>query len=255
MRELTVVEARPKRKKARPATSTITESGPIPQPYLALAPKPLSTISRSYSQTLAASNLVLPSSFRRPATASSSANVVGTSSGDAGPSTSRNRERERERFANGLLAPPTIRAGGSSTPNAGRRERERDRPVSPGNVNNSGAGRRRVDRVRGLGAGNPSMTSLGHLGRIMESDPPATIDERGIGTQTPAAVPTTRRRRRIVRGDGDGDGVGGPGVSRRLTVSSREEGRAMGLARGASMRRLNVWDGRSLQFSAVAVRC
>jgi hypothetical protein len=91
------------------------------------------------------------------------------------------------------------------------------------------------------------MTSLGHLGRIMESDPPATIDERGSGTQTPVAVPATRRRRRIVRGDGDGDGVGGPGVSRRLTVSSREEGRAMGLARGASMRRLNVWDGRSSQ--------
>ncbi|KAL7422718.1 hypothetical protein Q5752_002010 [Cryptotrichosporon argae] len=39
------------------------------------------------------------------------------------------------------------------------------------------------------------------------------------------------RRRRVVSG-----------TQRTLTVSSREEGRAMGLARGASMRRFNVWD-------------
>ena len=35
------------------------------------------------------------------------------------------------------------------------------------------------------------------------------------------------------------------GLARRPTVSSREEGRALGLARGASMRRLNIWDGES----------
>jgi hypothetical protein len=232
--QLSYVAARTKRKKARPTTQPTPDSGPIPQPYLALAPKPLSSLSRSYLQTPTSSNLVLPSSFRRPATAVAGA----TSSGDAGPSSSRTRERERERFANGLLAPPAIRAGGSSTPTTTRR----DRPVSPGNAN-AGAtgGRRRTDRVRGLGPGNPSVTSLGQLGRIMESDPPATIDERlgNNGSQTPAAG--DRRRRRIVRGDD------GPGLSRRLTVSSREEGRAMGLARGASMRRLNVWDGTYLR--------
>jgi len=77
------------------------------------------------------------------------------------------------------------------------------------------------------------MTSLGHLGRIMETD---TIpgDDRN-------PTPAPRRRRRIVREVEEE----GPGLNRRLTVSSREEGRAIGLARGASMRRLNVWDGQS----------
>jgi hypothetical protein len=68
----------------------------------------------------------------------------------------------------------------------------------------------------------------------MESDSPA--EER---TTTPAPA-ATRRRRRIVREVEEGEPAG---ISRRLTVSSREEGRAIGLARGASMRRLNVWDG------------
>lgn len=35
-------------------------------------------------------------------------------------------------------------------------------------------------------------------------------------------------------------------------MSSREEGRAMGLARGASMRRVNVWDG---MFASILVVC
>lgn len=84
------------------------------------------------------------------------------------------------------------------------------------------------------------MTSLGHLGRILEADPAvAAISEEQVAGQGDqiANPPTARRRRRIVRGDDS------PGVGRRLTVSSREEGRALGLARGASMRRLNVWDG------------
>lgn len=87
------------------------------------------------------------------------------------------------------------------------------------------------------------MTSLGYLGRILESDLTATGTGAGADTEranqaTPAPA---RRRRQIVRGDGDE--VQGETPSRRLTVSSREEGRAIGLARGASMRRLNVWDG------------
>ena len=80
------------------------------------------------------------------------------------------------------------------------------------------------------------MTSLGHLGRIMETDTPTPTagDDRN-------PTPAPRRRRRIVREVEEE----GPGLNRRLTVSSREEGRAIGLARGASMRRLNVWDGQS----------
>jgi len=74
---------------------------------------------------------------------------------------------------------------------------------------------------------NASMLSLGQLGQIMETDP----------VETPDATPQ-RRRRRIVRGEDGGT------LARRLTVTSREEGRALGLARGASMRRLNVWDGQ-----------
>lgn len=248
MTDIVASAPRAKRKKARPTTApTLTSSQPtslrpIPQPYLALAPKPISSYSRSrLEEQPSSSNLVLPSSFRRPTTAQA------TSSGDAGPSTARNtRERERERFANGLLAPPAIRAGGTS--------RNRNRPVSPsgnnvptsasGNSNsNPNATRRRQDRngaVRGLGTGNPSMTSLGHLGRIMEADPTLnTVAEERSGSGQVGDPPATRRRRRVVRGEE------GPRVERRLTVSSREEGRAIGLARGASMRRLNVWDGES----------
>lgn len=70
----------------------------------------------------------------------------------------------------------------------------------------------------------------------MESD---NVGEERTTTPAPAVPAATRRRRRIVREVEDE----GPGISRRLTVSSREEGRAIGLARGASMRRLNVWDG------------
>ena len=169
--------------------------------------------------------MVLPSSYRRPATAQGNPTTT-NGGGDAGPSTRRERDRDRDRermFANGLLAPPTIRAG-ANTPSG--------RAVSP-----SGRRRRTQAQAVGMGAGNPSMTSLGQLGRIMETDPQAAGDDRNQ-TQTPAPA---RRRRRIVRADGEE----GQGVSRRLTVSSREEGRAIGLARGASMRRLNVWDGTS----------
>jgi len=205
-----------KRKKAKP-TPTPDPNRPIPQPYLALAPRPLSSQAR---QEISNPNLVLPSSYRRPTTSQSQRT-------DAGPS-SRRRE-EGERFVSGLLAPPTVRAGaGSST----------SRPSE---------GRRRTDRLRQTGqghaAGNASMTSLGHLGRIMESDTPGQGDDRN-------PTPAPRRRRRIVREVEDE----GAGLTRRLTVSSREEGRAIGLARGASMRRLNVWDGTYLSYLPRPIR-
>lgn len=108
---------------------------------------------------------------------------------------------------------------------------------------------------------NVSMASLGQLGHILESG--RLPDEAGAYAETGPAVgaPDTaegqtqtltqgqgaaqRRRRRIVRGEGGA-------IARRPTVSSREEGRALGLARGASMRRTNVWDGE-LTFYIVAV--
>jgi hypothetical protein len=200
-----------KRKKAKP-TPTPDPNRPIPQPYLALAPRPLSSQA---SQQPSNPSLVLPSSYRRPTTSQSQRP-------DAGPSTSRRRE-EGERFVSGLLAPPTVRAGASTS--TGTRPAE--------------GGRRRTDRLRQTGqghaAGNASMTSLGHLGRIMESDTQGQGEDRN-------PTPAPRRRRRIVREVEDE----AAGLNRRLTVSSREEGRAIGLARGASMRRLNVWDGALL---------
>jgi hypothetical protein len=136
----------PKAKRKKPkATPTPDPNRPIPQPYLALAPRPLSSQAR---QEISNPNLVLPSSYRRPTTAQ------GRSTPDAGPS---RRREEGDRFVSSLLAPPTVRAGaGTSNSN---------RPAE--------GGRRRTDRLRQAGqghaAGNASMTSLGHLGRIMES--------------------------------------------------------------------------------------
>lgn len=103
----------------------------------------------------------------------------------------------------------------------------------------TGAERRRrgEERLRDVGAVNASVTSLGQLGQILESDPTDPSSNQNQAGAGGAAGPAQRRRQRIVRGETGG------GLSRRLTVSSREEGRAMGLARGASMRRLNVWDG------------
>ena len=91
------------------------------------------------------------------------------------------------------------------------------------------------ERLREISSGaNASMMSLGIVGRTLGGEQQATSQDDGTGP-IPDQV-AARRRRRIVRGE--------DGARRRLTVTSREEGRAMGLARGASMRRVNVWDGR-----------
>lgn len=79
------------------------------------------------------------------------------------------------------------------------------------------------------------MASLGVLGRIMESDPVQGTTE---------AAPAQRRRRRVIRTDAR---VSQP------PVSTAEEGRAIGLARGASMRRLSVWDGMFFGFAYTAL--
>ncbi|OCF39810.1 hypothetical protein I317_06362 [Kwoniella heveanensis CBS 569] len=159
----------------------------------------------------------------------------------------------RPKYVTNLLSPPAIIPGGtSSTPriqaqppaNPRRRSGERERGGGPRT-------RRSEERLRDLVNVNASLTSLGQLGRILESDPTSNAGERerergrpeeeeeqeaGLAQAREAVQQANRRRRRIVRGEN------GTGVVRRLTVSSREEGRAIGLARGASMRRTNVWD-------------
>ena len=209
--------------------------GPIPQPYLALAPSPLTSLpsispsaqtSRVYSNTEASSSqLVLPSTYVRK---SHSASPKPTASPQRPP-----LEGTSRRHAAGLLSPPAIVPGGQPAP---------PRPILQGDVPVSGrrrsadrlatggagtAGRRRSEEaLRSVAMANQSMVSLGQLGQIMESD----------GVEAPPQP--TRRRRRVVRDDG--------ALARRPTVTSREEGRALGLARGASMRRMNVWDGEQL---------
>jgi hypothetical protein len=240
---------KPRKKPKTPQPVTPRTHGPIPQPYLAVAPAPVSTISRSALNELASASqtqLILPSSYTRSRNARASV-PDGETPGLASTSTSPpplQAPAPRRGYAAGLLAPPSIMPGGSSaipriqgdgpTPQIPRRRSAERVGVGGGGT---GAERRRrgEERLRDVGAVNASVTSLGQLGQILESDPtdPAS-NQAGAGG---AAGPAQRRRQRIVRGETGG------GLSRRLTVSSREEGRAMGLARGASMRRLNVWDG------------
>lgn len=143
-------------------------------------------------------------------------------------------------YAAGLLAPPAIVPGGQSgvpriqgvnqaAQNARKRPADRVGVGGTGEPAGAGAGMRRrsEDRLRDVAAANVSMLSLGQLGSIMETDPQP---------EEPPQPAPQRRRRRVVRGETGG-------LTRRPTVSSREEGLALGLSRGASMRRLNVWDG------------
>lgn len=205
--------------------------------------------------------MVLPSSYAR------SSPYPSTSL--AGPSRDIQPSPRRRKYAAGLLSPPAIMPGGTSAtpriqgryspaqgapPNPRRRSADRlgtgasTQPVvlPVGGRNGTATRQRSTDRLRELGQANPSMMSLGQLGQIMESDPiqpaapPAAEGADGAGG---------RRRRRVVREDG--------ARQRRLTVSTREEGLALGVARGASMRRTNVWDGtyreRELRNNALTV--
>ena len=218
-----------KKPKITPAglSSTPKVHGPIPTPYLALAPSPLTTVASTPTPytfpTTTQSSLVLPSTYKRGK--QSPLSLAPSNSSNAGPSTSRTG------YAAGLLAPPTIMPGGQAAPPRvqggaepalGARRRSAER-VGVG-------GSRREDRLRNMESANASMSSLGQLGQILESEQ--------MPEEQNAPLPQ-RRRRRIVREESGG-------LTRRPTVNSREEGRALGLARGASMRRLNVWDGRSL---------
>ena len=198
-------------------------------------------------------SMVLPSSYTR-----SSPYPANSSAGPSREAAQPSPNPRRRKYAAGLLSPPAIMPGGTSaTPriqgqssplvaplNPRRRSADRvgvggaTQPVvlPAGGRSGMATRQRSSDRLREVGQANPSMMSLGHLGQILESDPtqPAAApandrEERGEG----------RRRRRVVREDGT--------LRRRLTVTTREEGRALGVARGASMRRTNVWDGMSFQ--------
>ena len=212
-------------------------------PYLAVAPCPVSSLSASRIDELATSSsrsqLVLPSSYIRSNQSSSPAPGRTAQGMNAA---GQNEGGRRKGYAAGLLSPPAIMPGGQSLPprvqgtfsplqNPRKRSAER---VGVGGTPDAGPSRRRSEeRLRDIGRINASMMSLGVLGQIMESDPATDPSP----APTPAPAPQ-RRRRRIVRGDDGG------GSQRRLTVSTREEGRALGVARGASMRRTNVWDGQ-----------
>ncbi|KAK4687718.1 hypothetical protein P7C73_g2399, partial [Tremellales sp. Uapishka_1] len=202
------------RKKAKPEPTPAPSHYPVPRPYLALAPSPVVYAPALPMASSSQTQLILPSSYVRSqqtfpaASSSSSANVVPTSLSGVGT---------RGGYAAGLLAPPSIMPGGTSpspvVPLQATRRRSAER-IGP-------AGRIRTAQV------NVSTTSLGQLGQILESDPLTD------GAENPQ--PQARRRRRIVRGETGG-------LTRRPTVTSREEGRAVGLSRSASMRRTNVWD-------------
>lgn len=244
----------------------------MPKPYLALAPSPISSLSPRRIDQLAApsssrSGLVLPSTINRTASTpnlaagyqeagrrGSAPNAQDVASGLVNNARVA-AEGRRRGYAAGLMAPPAIMPGGIAAPprtqglavppqNPRKRSAERvgvgGSNTSPqivtlsgtgiGSGSGNGIGRRRSeDRLRDIANLNSSMMSLGQLGRIMEADPPAE-------PATQAQPPERRRRRRVVRGEEGG-------LTRRPTVSSREEGRALGLARSASMRRTNVWDG------------
>lgn len=243
---------KPKAAAKEPTSRPAAQSGPMPTPYLAIAPLPVSSMSQGRIDQLSGASrtgMVLPSSYTRPSLPQT--HSAPGPSRSTGPSPSPDPTRRRK-YAAGLLAPPAIMPGGQAAtpriqgrtspapgPPLSSRRRSAERVgvggPSPPVILPAGASggqapttrRRSEDRLRELGQVNSSMMSLGLLGQIMETDP----------TQQQEQVPPSGgRRRRVVRGE--------QGLARRATVSTREEGRALGVARGASMRRTNVWDGK-----------
>ncbi|ORY35662.1 hypothetical protein BCR39DRAFT_511374 [Naematelia encephala] len=221
--------ARRPRKKAKPSSSPAPPSDPIPKPYLALAPKPISNITQPVEQLRSTgdSRLILPSTYVRGSTSTSG-------SGSPIPQPASFPAPSKPKYANQLLSPPTIMPGGQ--PLAPRVQGAPSGESGGGRPRRAGMGgrRRSEERLREIGAANVSMLSLGYLGRIMESDPQEEAAMAEARDTIASQPPPERRRRRIVRGE--------TGIVRRPTVSSREEGRALGLARGASMRRINLWE-------------
>lgn len=274
-----------------------TQLGPIPQPYLAIAPSPVSSLSRSALNDLAertsSTKLVLPSSYTRSksspnilaelsarasldatAAAAASSSRRAYAAGLAAPPAIRSTDpsprsqpiesqpqasNSRRAYADGLIAPPAIRAGasvatarviGEGSPVAASSGRRRNSEQADGSRERSGGPRRRSeDRLRDVAHLNASTASLGQLGRIAENDAALRHTSAAAGSGQ-AASPAAPRRRRAAREEAQPVALSTPqqvSRNRRLTVSSREEGRALGVARGASMRRTNLWDGESPQ--------
>ncbi|TYJ55619.1 hypothetical protein B9479_003651 [Cryptococcus floricola] len=205
-----------------PGPSSLQEFRPVPRPYLVRAPSP---ISNTPHNRLA--EMLLPSSFTRPQEGPSAQILGGAAVGAGGSGRERvQKKKKASRYAQGLLAPPSIVPGGVPAAPRVQHQQLRDRRRGEDRLGRHAGGTTSQTRLQDLPAGNPSQTSLGHLATILGADPVAA-------EQDPAPA---RRRRRIVRGEEE------EGLRRRVTVSSREEGRALGVARGASMRRRNVWD-------------
>jgi hypothetical protein len=193
---------------------------PVPEPYLALAPAPITAAVAKPE-----SGLILPSDYVR----------------SVNPS--------ELRYASGLISPPSVMPGGSTADRSNNGGTPRPLPtptpssrgyitslLSPPFVVPGG----RTPSPLPL----PPRPPLPHTGssrsvqRNRETPPVAgrrsPVPPLSIPPHTtPADMPSTPRRRaqrsRVVNST----------ISRRPTVSSREEH----LSRRASMRRTNVWDG------------
>lgn len=215
-----------------------------------------------------------------PSTSTSSLNATGSTAqaqaqGQAHGKGKEKGQKKRTRYASGLLAPPAVVPGGTpgvprvqvySQPGK-RRNRSTANLGGGGGGGGAGSGTEAAGTRMGVGLGrdrdgpfasrtrldttlrthNPSQISLGQLGQVLNSDPSSSYDTSGEPSQQTQQQQQQqqpqRRRRRVVTGDNNEENRG---TRRRLTVSSREEGRALGVARGASMRRRNLWDGAFL---------
>lgn len=220
---------------------------PVPEPYLALAPQSVTAAQASGSSS---SSLILPSTY------------VKTRSGSRDLGRSPTPTGSRGGYAANLLSPPTIMGGGSSGSGSRSNTPQPSRPgyaanlasppsILPGGRPNPPLLQHSSPFLRPTTShsrSNSAQLNILNGGERSESPLPPNPDdraerdqerdrnrrrERANASPTPGASrPNPRRRRRIVNSQDS---------SRRVTVSSAEEGR--GLARRASQRRVNVWDG------------
>ncbi|WOO78785.1 RING-H2 finger protein ATL5 [Vanrija pseudolonga] len=187
------------RKKAK------ARDGPVPEPYLALAPRPLLATPPAPDPVTA--NLILPSTYVRRTRPSS----AGPSSNAHAPSPN----WPAQQYAAGLLAPPAImprRQGGAAAPTPPPQQQQQ----------RGGYAANWASPPAIMPGGSAASSSM-QTGR--------SVARPGI----PGERAQRRRGGRVVNQEGSS-------LARRLTVTSREEGRAIGLSRGASMRRVNLWD-------------
>ncbi|KAL1409866.1 hypothetical protein Q8F55_003865 [Vanrija albida] len=178
--------------------------GPVPEPYLALAPRPV--LSAPPDPDPVAASLILPSTYvrrTRGGSRPSSGAGLGRAPSPARPLVGGSGGA----YAANLLAPPSIvprRGSAAQTQTQTRREGYAANWASPPAI---------------MPGGSAASSSM----------------QTGRSVPRPGVPGQQRRRGRVVNQEGSS-------LARRLTVTSREEGRAIGLSRGASMRRVNLWD-------------